>query len=153
GKGDVDYNDVFREGVASAYGSRFEEIYAAYLELFAVIPLAVRTPNRVFLSHSLPSAKRLETFDPAVLERDEHMEGDLKPGGSVYALVWGRDTSAATVTAFLKTVDADWLLSGHIPCEKGYGVPNDRQLILDALGTPACYCLFPTDRPLTLQDL
>jgi hypothetical protein len=32
-------------------------------------------------------------------------------------------------------------------------VPNDRQLILDCLGTPACYCLFPTDHPLTQQDM
>src|SRR5262245_32336687 len=33
GKGDVDFNDVFREGVSSAYGSYAEEIYGAYLEL------------------------------------------------------------------------------------------------------------------------
>jgi len=31
--------------------------------------------------------------------------------------------------------------------------PNSRQLILDTMRTPACFCLFPTDRPLTLADL
>jgi hypothetical protein len=50
-------------------------------------------------------------------------------------------------------VDADWLITGHIPCGNGFDVPNDRQIILDALGTPACYCLFPTDRPLTQAAL
>jgi len=32
-------------------------------------------------------------------------------------------------------------------------VPNDRQLILDSLGTPAGYCLFPTNRPLSHAEL
>ena len=49
--------------------------------------------------------------------------------------------------------DADLLITGHIPCENGYDTPNDRQLILDCLSTPAAICLFPTDRPLTFQEL
>jgi hypothetical protein len=32
-------------------------------------------------------------------------------------------------------------------------VPNGRQLILDSLGAPACYCLFPTDRTITHAEL
>jgi hypothetical protein len=152
-KNDRDLNDAFRDGVTTAYGARGAEVYAAYLELFAAVPLALRTPNRVFLSHSLPSARRLEGFDPAVLQRDEFTPADLTLGGVVHALVWGRDTSAATAAAFLERVDADLLITGHIPCEKGFDVPNDRQLILDSLGAPACYCLFPTDRPLCQGEL
>jgi hypothetical protein len=152
-KGDVDYNDLFRRGVDNAYGSHAAEVYAAYLELFAVVPLALRTPNRVFLSHSLPSARRVGDFDLAVLERDTHTPEDLSLGGSVYSLVWGRDTSAAAATAFLAKVDADLLITGHVPCDTGFEAPNDRQLILDSLGTPAASCLFPADRPLTHAEL
>jgi hypothetical protein len=32
-------------------------------------------------------------------------------------------------------------------------VPNARQLILDSLGTPGCYCLFPVDRPISHEQL
>ena len=32
-------------------------------------------------------------------------------------------------------------------------VPNDRQLILESMGTPGAYCLFPTTRPLTQKEL
>jgi hypothetical protein len=152
-KDDRDLNDAFLDGVRTAYGDRGDEVYTAYLELFGAAPLAVRTPNRIFLSHSLPSARRLGSFDPAVLQQDEFTATDLKLGGSVHALVWGRDTSAATAAAFLAKVDADLLITGHIPCPEGFAVPNDRQLILDTLGTPACYCLFPADRPLTHEDL
>jgi hypothetical protein len=153
GKGDAKLNGLFRLGVENAYGSRADEVYAAYLELFSVVPLAMRTPNRVFLSHSLPSAKRLPTFDVTVLERDEPAPADLQPGGSVHSLLWGRDTSADTAKAFLARVDADLLITGHIPCEKGFEAPSERQLILDSLGSPACCCLFPTDHPLSLADL
>jgi len=152
-KGDADFNELFHAGVATAYGAAAEEIYAAYLELFAAAPLAVRTANRVLLSHSLPSARRLEAFEAADLERDTADLQDLLPGGAVHALVWGRDTTAATAEAFLRKMDADLLITGHIPCAEGFAAPNDRQLILDCMATPACYCLFPADRPLTHQEL
>lgn len=152
-KGDADLNEQFRAGLAAAYGARAEEIYAAYLELFAAVPLAVRTANRVFLSHSLPSARRLENFDPARLTDEEVTEADRLPGGFVHALVWGRDTRTETVEAFLHKVDADLLITGHIPSEKGFAVPNERQLILDAMGTPAGYCLFPAQGALSHAEL
>src|SRR5258708_4251265 len=53
GKGNIDYNELFREGVKTAYGPQADNIYAAYLELFAAIPLAVLTLNRVFISPTL----------------------------------------------------------------------------------------------------
>lgn len=153
GKGDEVLNDLFREGVTVAYGSHADAVYGRYLELFAAAPLVVRTPNRVFLSHSLPSEKWLSLFDPAVLEQDELAEAELQPGGSVFALLWGRDTSAEHVRAFLAKVGADWLVTGHIPCEAGYEVPNERHLIVDCMGSPACCCLLPADRPLTAEEL
>ncbi|HYT87660.1 MAG TPA: metallophosphoesterase [Gemmataceae bacterium] len=152
-KADEDLNTLFRDGVASAYGDPADEVYAAYLQLFAVAPLALRTPNRVFLSHSLPSSKRVAKFDLAVLEREEFDEKDLVFGGTVHSLVWGRDTSLATATALLQKVDADLLITGHIPCDRGFEAPNERQLILDSLGATGCCCLFPTDKPLTHADL
>jgi hypothetical protein len=152
-KNDEDLLELFEAGVDLTYGERSHEVYALYLELFTVVPLAVRTANRVLLCHSLPNASRLETFDPTLLERDTHVAADLEPGGAVHSLVWGRDTSAENVAAFLAKMDADLLVTGHIPCEHGYDAPNDRQLILDSLGVPAAYCLFPTGRPLTHAEL
>lgn len=152
-KGDREPLELFTLGVVTAYGNRAEEIYAAYLDLIAVLPVAIRTPNRVFLSHSLPAANRLDIFDPTVLERENLVEKDLRLGGSVHAIVWGRDVSKENVDAFLKKVDADLLITGHIPNEPGYEVPNDRQIILDSMRTPAGFCLFPVNRPLTHEEL
>jgi hypothetical protein len=152
-KDNEDLLENFAAGVSVAYGDDWAEVYAAYLELFAVVPLAVRTANRIFISHSLPASKWLDTFDLTMLERDVHEASDLQSGGAVHSLVWGRDTDAAHVAAFLRKVDADLLVTGHIPCEKGFDVPNDRQVIVDSLGAPAAYCLFPADRPITHAEL
>jgi hypothetical protein len=152
-KGEHDLNDLFFRGVKYAYGARAAEVYDAYRRMLAGVPLAVRTPNRVFLCHSLPSGTRLATFDPAVLEREELTDEEVRPGGAIHALVWGRDRSAENAAAFLQKVDADLLITGHIPCEQGFEVPNERQLIVDSLRSPACYCLFPVSRPLTHKEL
>lgn len=153
GKGDVDYNELFRAGVNEAYGPSAATIYADYLELLDAADLAVITANRVFLCHSIPSAKHLGGFELTDLERDELRPEDVALGGAVHSLVWGRDLKQDTAEAFLAKVDADLLITGHIPCEQGYMVPNERQLILDAQGTPGCYCLFPTDRKVSQEDL
>jgi hypothetical protein len=152
-KGDRDPVQGFNKGVVTAYGARAWDILSAYMDLFAVIPVAIRTPNRVFLSHSLPTPSKLDNFDPAVLERDNPTDHDLRGGGSIHSLVWGRDVRKETADAFLRKVDADLLISGHIPNEPGYEVPNDRQIILDSMRTPAGCCLFPANRPLTHDEL
>ena len=152
-KGDVDYNGIFLEGIQSAYGSRADEIYTAYLEIFAAANLAVRTANRIFMSHSMPSARHLDGFSLSDLQRDERTPEDLAWGGAVHSLVWGRDTRLETAERFLAKVDADLLITGHIPSEHGFETPNERQIILDCMGPQAGFCLFPTDRPLTIEEL
>ena len=153
GKDEDNLLELFEVGVKLAYAERADAILAAYKDIFLAAPFALRTPNRVFLSHSLPPARHLAAFDPAALERDVPLNGDMLPGGSLHSLVWGRDTSLENVTEFLRRVDADLLITGHIPCDNGFDVPNERQLILECFDTPACYCLFPANRPLTHAEL
>jgi hypothetical protein len=152
-KNEEDLNELFERGVRTAYGERAGDVLAAYDRLFAALPIAVRLPNRVFLSHSLPSAARLAAWEPAMICREGETPEDYKLGGAVHAVVWGRDTSAPTAELYLKKVDADLLVSGHIPCDDGHLVPNDRQLILDCKDDRACACLVPADRPLTQAEL
>lgn len=153
-KADENLNVVFHEGVAEAYGPQFgPQIYAAYLELFQALPVAIRTPNRTLICHSLPAARVLSLFSAARLERDDFEPADLAPGGTIHSLLWGRDTSQQNAENFLQKMDADLLVSGHIACPDGFSVPNDRQIIVDCAESPASYLLFPTDRPLSQADL
>ncbi|MFO0850992.1 MAG: metallophosphoesterase [Gemmataceae bacterium] len=153
GKDGESLNDLFRKGVDTAYGSAGTQIYVAYLALFAKLPLALRTPNAVFVSHTLIPGRQLPLFDPRQLTADRYEEKEYQPGGLVYGLTWGRDTSEQTAADFARKVDSDLLVTGHIPTDDGYLVPNDRQVIVDCSASPASYVLFPADRPLTHAEL
>ncbi len=152
-KDDVDLNDHFLTGVNNAYGAHAGDVFAAYRELLSTWPLAIRTPNRVLLCHSSPPARRIEAFNPAVLEEPAPDGAEWKPGGMIHSLLWGRDLRTESIKAFLAKMDADLMITGHIPCAEGYATPNEYQIILDCLGAPAGYCLFPTSRPLTYKEL
>jgi hypothetical protein len=155
GKNGIELNAVFRQGIDTAYGARGEAVYRAYLDLFAALPLAVRTPNRVFLCHTIPDAAYLDGLDLDILKLDDWPREAMKRGGTVYALTWGRDTAPETVDRFAAMVDADWFITGHQPCENGVQQPNHRQLIIDAIVTcpSPTYCLFPAREPVTIEML
>jgi hypothetical protein len=153
-KADENLNVLFQSGVMEAYGGQYgPQIYATYLELFQALPVVIRTPNRVLVSHSQPTAQVMSLFDPTLLEKDVHAPADLQPGGVVHSMLWGRDTSAPTTSEFLRKMNADLLVSGHIASDAGFLVPNDRQIILDCAECPAGYLLFPTTQPLTQREL
>jgi UDP-2,3-diacylglucosamine pyrophosphatase LpxH len=153
GKGHVDQNAWFVQGVVTAYGSAANDILAAYEDIFAAADLALRSSNRIFFSHTLPPAKAMADFNLATLQTDPIAAAEYASGGAVHGLLWGRDVTEDNVQAYLKKVDADWLISGHIPSEQGYRVPNSRQIILDALASPACCMLIPTEAPTTQDEL
>lgn len=152
-KNEEDLNNRFRAGVEFAYGNLAEEVYSLYMELLSIIPFALRTPGRVFFSHSLPSGTKLPEFDLGALENDPSRESDLEPGGALYSLVWSRDIQPETVKEFLALVDADLLITGHIPCDKGFERPSDRHLILDTQGCPAAAALVPAGRRVAVKEL
>lgn len=153
-KGDKNQNALFIEGINQAYGmEKGPNIYNAYLRLFGVLPLAIRTANRVFVSHSLPREKVRDQFDLRLLETDMFPTTDLAPGGQVFELIWGRDTRPENSSKFLALVDADYLITGHVPCEEGIAFPSTRHAIVDCCDTPAAFMVVPADRPFTEEEL
>jgi|YNPBryunderm2012_1023409.scaffolds.fasta_scaffold29903_1 hypothetical protein len=147
-KGAVSYNELFREGVETAYRHAASEIYRLYLQIFRACPLVLQTANGIFLSHSLPPRKWLDSWSVERLTEESYDETDLQPGGFVYSLLWGRDVDDEHVAEFLRRVGAAWLVTGHIPTEGGYLVPNGRQVIVDCSDCPAAVLRIPANRPL-----
>jgi hypothetical protein len=153
GKNGVYLNVLFREGLATAYGAMADAINEAYHLLFSSLPLAVRTPNRVFLCHTVPDAIDLERIDLEVLRTGVWPPESMVRGGTVYALTWGRDTSPETADRFAELVDADWFITGHQPCDEGFRQANHRQIIIDGTDPYPAYCLFPAREPVTIESL
>ncbi|NLF32469.1 MAG: hypothetical protein GX591_16460 [Planctomycetes bacterium] len=119
---------AFRCGLDHAYGDDAAEIHQAIRTLLAALPLAVRCPNGVLITHSLPSPGREAFFDPAVFTRP-YQDEDLRRGGSIYELVWGRRHTPQSLAGLIERMGAGIFINGHQPQDCGY-LLNDRQLIL-----------------------
>lgn len=153
GKDGKALNMMFRIGIATAYGASAAEIYEAYKGLFAALPLAVRTPNRVFACHTLPDEDDLDNLDMGLLAADSWPEEAMQRRGTIYALTWGRDTSPELADRFASMVDADLFVTGHQPCDDGFRQANHRQIIIDGTDPFPAYCLFPATGPITIETL
>ena len=152
-KSGVPLNALFRQGIATAYGAAGGEVYETYRNLFAALPLAVRTPNRVFVCHTVPDPIDLDEFDAGIFALDDWPDAAKARHGAVYGITWGRNTDAETVDRFAALVDADLFVCGHQPCDEGYRRANHRQIIVDGTDPYPAYCLFPAQAPLTIDDL
>lgn len=152
-KNGVMLNALFQQGIATAYGSASAPIYEAYLELFAALPLMLRTENRVLLCHTIPDECYLDSIDLEVLRGDSWPADSLVRGGTIYALTWGRDTRPETADRFAAMMDVDYFVTGHQPCDEGFRQANHRQIIID--GTDPCpmLCQFHGHGPVTIEQL
>ena len=123
--------DAFDDGIDTLFPGEgeAEAVREAFNDYVRSLPLAVRLPNRVLVSHSLPAPRYIDTFDKTVLDR-ELTEEDRGFGGAAYQMVWGRHLNAKIATELAATWDVDWFLTGHQPADMGYEVQGDRVIIL-----------------------
>jgi hypothetical protein len=153
GKDGKALNMLFRQGIKTAYGAASEEIYEAYKGLFAAMPLAIRTANRVFVCHTIPDEDDLNRLDLSLLKADTWPPEAMQRRGTIYALTWGRDTDPAVADRFAAMVDVDYFICGHQPCDEGFRQANHRQIIIDGTDPYPAYCLFSTTAPTTIDAL
>lgn len=122
--------DRFDKAVAEAYGkARASEVLAAIDEFIASYPLAARTENGVWMSHSLPAVQEMGEFDPTIFQRSLATE-ELKNNRSVFNLVWGRQFNQAQMNQLSEMLKVDLFIIGHQPQEMGFAVLYDKLIIL-----------------------
>lgn len=107
-----------------------DEVNVAITEFLLSLPLAIRGPNGLWLSHSLPTDQQIETFDYTVFNRPLTGPDYKRRTGPVYQLIWGRGVTPAGVEVFREKVGAEMIVTGHQPQEMGYAVNGERHLII-----------------------
>jgi hypothetical protein len=145
-------NLLFRLGLKHTYGESTDDVRAAFIPFLQTCPLAVRLPNGVFISHSIPEACDTRGFDTSIFDREIPF-GEYFDRSSVFFLVWGRDYRESNVRAFAELVNARLFLNGHEPCYEGFSAPNDMQIILDCCGDKAGYVILPVKEELTHAEI
>lgn len=143
---------AFEQSVREAYGPYGGDVMNAICDFLRSFPLAGRTANRVFLSHSLPNGRELPVFDPTVVRREPTL-ADLGEHGSAHALVWGRYQPESVVSAMREWFDVDYFLCGHQPQETGFDVLHSRIIILASDHNHGVFLPFDLSKPATLESL
>ncbi|MBK8268741.1 MAG: hypothetical protein IPK83_10735 [Planctomycetes bacterium] len=122
--------EEFNVAVEGAYGSdKAAGVLAAINEFIATFPIAVRTPNRVLLTHSLPNAYDMDEFDLTLFQRDL-TPSDLQSNRTLFNLVWGRRHTQEQIDALARSFDVDTFIVGHQPQEMGAAKILERVIIL-----------------------
>src|SRR5262249_39592279 len=79
---------------------------------------------------SIPTDDNLQNFDFTVFDRELAAADYKRRTGPVYQLIWGRNASPASATAFMQKVQAQMLITGHQPQEMGYAINGQHHLII-----------------------
>lgn len=143
---------AFEEAVHAAFGRGADHVLEGINEYIRSLPLAGRTDNRIFLSHSLPSPRDLPAFDATVLTRTPTVD-DFGERGSAHALVWGRYHTQHALDVLREMLDVDLFICGHQPQEMGYDIWHDRLIILASDHNHGVFLPFDLSKPHTINAL
>ncbi len=142
----------FEVGVAIDYGKNADRVMEAIVSFLGTMAMAARTPNRVFISHSLPSPRHFPAFDPNLFDRTPTPE-DLQEHGSAYLLVWGRYQTENELLELSRLLDVDFFICGHQPQEMGYEVIHERMVILASDHNHGVFLPLDLAKPVTMPAL
>ncbi|MEM9415200.1 MAG: hypothetical protein AAGA29_06970 [Planctomycetota bacterium] len=130
--------DAFNDGLDHLFGDEAGDVHAAFDEYVDSLLLAVRCGNGVLCAHSLPGSRKIEVFDPGVLERALTEEDYASPDGAAHLMVWGRHQTKKVATELANAWGVETFLLGHQPADMGWEEMAHNGLILASDHEHAC---------------
>lgn len=93
------------------YREKMEE----YIAFFKKLPIAVRTDNKIFISHAGP-ATNIRSLDEI---RNITYEGFNSNNSKLFQILWNRSENfdKGDLNSFLKAVDCNMMIVGHTPVD------------------------------------
>jgi len=128
------------------------EVTLAIKQFLFSQPLAVRCENRLWSSHSLPSDRLADAFDPQVLQK-ELTVGDCEKPGSAYVLTWGRRHSQGLLDRMAQQFDVDVFVLGHQPQPSGWKQMGENLIILACDHNHGCLIELDLAKPYSATEL
>lgn len=86
-----------------------------YIEFFKKLPIAVRTDNKIFISHAGPPTN-IKSLDEIKNITDDGFNSD---NTQLFQMLWNRqdNISKGDLNSFLDTVDCNMMIVGHTPVD------------------------------------
>ncbi len=145
-------NLMFRFGMQEMYGPATNKVREAFVPFLKTLPLAIRVPEGIWISHTVPDKVDQAKFATEIFDRPLR-DDDFVEDSPLFSFVWGRDFRQQNADAFAEQVNAKILIHGHEPSSDGYSAPNSRQVILDCSADQAKYVILPVGESLTQEDV
>ena len=124
-KGGVNQSLNFEELIKDKYGEDWKLKLGEYTNFFKELPVAVKTDNKVFISHSGPP-KSVKSIDEIMnITEKGYTDNPL-----LFELLWNRygDYSKKDVDNFLKLVGCNAMIVGHTPVN-GYKLIRNQLIV------------------------
>jgi len=141
-KNGKEMNRSMRLALEREFRQEGPDIELAIRELLFSQPLAVKSENRIWLSHSLPSGRYVDKFDRQILDRQLKIDDCERPG-SAYLLTWGRNHSQSLLDKMAELFDVDIFILGHQPQQGGWSRAGENLVIITSEHNHGC--LLPVD--------
>jgi hypothetical protein len=130
----------------SALDQQFQEhsadVKQAIRQYLLSQPLAVKSNNRIWMSHSLPDDRFADDFDLQILDKELRIEDCRKPG-SAHFLIWGRKHTQTLLDKMAGLFDVEIFILGHQPQETGWKRAGQNLIIIASDHNHGC--LLPID--------
>ncbi|MFZ2216678.1 MAG: metallophosphoesterase family protein [Methanothermobacter tenebrarum] len=125
-KGGINQSLEFEMLLKEKFGDKWIEKFESYKRFFKELPFAIRTKNRVFISHAGPS-KHIKGLDDIIRIKED---GYQSP--AVYEMLWNRYGSylEKDIDEFLDRVKCNAMIVGHTPVD-GFQIIGN-QIILSS---------------------
>ncbi|OQA00854.1 MAG: hypothetical protein BWY69_01545 [Planctomycetes bacterium ADurb.Bin401] len=130
-KGGKEMNASMRAALQRRFGNEMKEVESAIERFLFSQPLAAKTANKIWISHSLPSDKNVEKFDFTIFERTLKIVDIVRPN-SAYLLTWGRGQSVEKLAFFADKLGVELFVLGHQVQETGWMTNNKNLVIVDS---------------------
>jgi len=143
---------AMKDAMKRHFADEYESVYLALKQYLLSQPLAVRCPNRIWVSHSLPSDSYADSFDVTVFQRHSRISDVTRPNPA-YLLTWGRRHNEQTLAKLAQLFDVDVFILGHQPQDKGWTQGGKNLIILASDHNHGCIISFDLTQFYTVNEL
>lgn len=151
-KNGKEMNDSMRSALKRDYKEYAEDIDLEIARVLFAQPLAVRCPNGIMISHSLPAGRFIDKFDPEILDKKLKVNDIVRPG-SAYIWTWGRHQKKEIIKKLAKMLSVDIFIVGHQPQEQGFDSSREGIIIIASEHSHGVFMKFNCDTKYSQQQL